>query len=116
MRAGSAEPGSSAPQEQPQDLVKEVTPQVLVMWGNVLYEQSAILSRKGSSEWKALLIDAVRKFKDAGCGAGDIKGALARHAAKDAAEVVKAAGVEVDDSAEGKAAEGEGVTASHGLA
>lgn len=116
VRAGSAEPGSSAPQEQPQDLVKEVTPQVLVMWGNVLYEQSAILSRKGSSEWKALLIDAVRKFKDAGCGAGDIKGALARHAAKDAAEVVKAAGVEVDDSAEGKAAEGEGVTASHGLA
>lgn len=124
VRAGTATPEAAAAtaSEPVQDLVKEVTPQVLVMWGNVLYEQSAILVRKGdkSDDWQDLLVDAVKKFKEAGCGVGDINGALSRHASKDAASVVAARGVTIEEEKKDDAAQDQkdsaAVTASPAVA
>lgn len=58
-----------------------VRSQVLVMWGNVLYEQSQVRAGQGK-EWQALLDDAVAKFREAKCSEEDIAGALASHVGK----------------------------------
>ena len=94
---GTAAP---APAEQEMDIEAEAKPQVLVMWGNVLYEQSALkVKRHGmDSDWKSELVDAVQKFKSAGCGDADISGALGRHpAGEDARSAIKAAGIEIQE-------------------
>ena len=52
--------------------------QVLVMWGNTLFEHSQMRARLGK-EWRSLLDDAVVKFKDAGCAQADIHQALKVH-------------------------------------
>ena len=52
--------------------------QVLVMWGNTLFEHSQMRARLGK-EWRSLLDDAVVKFKDAGCAQADIDQALKVH-------------------------------------
>jgi hypothetical protein len=53
--------------------------QVLVMWGNVLYEQSQVRAQQ-SLEWEGLLETAVAKFREAKCSEEDIAGALLSHA------------------------------------
>ena len=50
----------------------------LVMWGNVLYEQSQIQGILGK-EWKGLFEAAIEKFKEAGCDQNDIKSAIDNH-------------------------------------
>lgn len=50
----------------------------LVMWGNVLYEQSQILGALGK-EWKVLFESSIEKFKEAGCDQNDINSAIENH-------------------------------------
>lgn len=57
--------------------------QVLVMWGNQLYEHSQFRARRGG-EWQALLDRAVEKFNDAGCAQADVDSALAQHCGRKA--------------------------------
>ena len=52
--------------------------QVLVMWGNTLFEHSQMRARL-SKEWKSILDEAVVKFKEAGCAQADIDQALKVH-------------------------------------
>lgn len=59
-----------------------VRSQVLVMWGNVLYEQSQVRFNQ-KKEWQKLLDEAVEKFREAKCSEEDIAGALASHVAKE---------------------------------
>jgi hypothetical protein len=56
--------------------------QVLVMWGNVLYEHSQARVRNRRHDWEALLDAAVVKFSAAGCAQADVDAALALHASK----------------------------------
>jgi len=65
--------GEEAPAEEP-----SMKAQVLVMWGNTLFEHSQMRARL-KKEWKPLLDDAVVKFKDAGCAQADIDQALKVH-------------------------------------
>jgi len=60
-----------------------VRSQVLVMWGNVLYEQSQVRAQQ-SKPWEKALDEAVAKFREAKCSEDDISGALASHAGKKA--------------------------------
>jgi hypothetical protein len=75
--AGDAAEGEAAP--EPEASIKA---QVLVMWGNVLYEHSAARARAKRSDWQPLLDTAVEKFHAAGCSQADIDAALASHAGK----------------------------------
>jgi hypothetical protein len=79
-----------------------VRSQVLVMWGNVLYEQSQVRAQQ-SKPWETLLDDAVAKFREAKCSEDDISGALASHAGKKAqASVSLPPKKEAKTKAEGK--------------
>ena len=51
---------------------------VVVMWGNLLYEASQMRAAVGR-EWRGALDDAVAKFRAAGCPEPDIRQALANH-------------------------------------
>lgn len=50
----------------------------LVMWGNVMFEQSQILAVT-DGDWKKMLEEAIGKFKEAGCAEKDITQALRTH-------------------------------------
>lgn len=70
------------------------------MWGNVLYERSLLVYKKGEADpketWDKLLLEGVKKFKLANCADEEISSALNRHEAKDKAwEVVRAAGIKI---------------------
>jgi len=68
-----------APPPEPEPSIKA---QVLVMWGNVLYEHSQARVRAKRADWQAPLDEAVEKFNAAGCSQADITQALAVHASK----------------------------------
>eukprot|EP00951_Prasinocladus_malaysianus_P032619 scaffold318580_cov24-Prasinocladus_malaysianus.AAC.1 len=70
--------------EQPEEISFKA--QALVMWGNVLYEQSQVRAAVGK-EWKPLLDEAVVKFNEAGCQQADIRTALLNHMKKDEIEI-----------------------------
>mmetsp|Transcript_7816 Transcript_7816/g.14800 ORF Transcript_7816/g.14800 Transcript_7816/m.14800 type:complete len:667 (-) Transcript_7816:369-2369(-) len=76
---------AAAPTQPDEQLVRS---QVLVMWGNVLYEQSQVRAQQGK-EWEALLDEAVAKFREAKCSEDDINGALLLHAGKKGKEEPK---------------------------
>eukprot|EP00191_Tetraselmis_sp_GSL018_P019770 CAMPEP_0177592292 /NCGR_PEP_ID=MMETSP0419_2-20121207/8478_1 /TAXON_ID=582737 /ORGANISM="Tetraselmis sp., Strain GSL018" /LENGTH=632 /DNA_ID=CAMNT_0019083141 /DNA_START=169 /DNA_END=2066 /DNA_ORIENTATION=- len=61
--------------------------QALVMWGNVLYEQSQVRAAVGGKNWKELIDEAVAKFNEAGCQQSDIRTALLNHLKKDEIEI-----------------------------
>ena len=73
---------------QPTSLMQEGAPaepdeanawaNVVVMWGNLLYEASQMRAAVGR-EWRGALDDAVAKFRAAGCPEPDIRQALANH-------------------------------------
>uniref|UniRef100_A0A7S0MSF5 PB1 domain-containing protein n=1 Tax=Pyramimonas obovata TaxID=1411642 RepID=A0A7S0MSF5_9CHLO len=96
--AVDAEPAAAEKQEEKKPAEAEAAPgqadevlvrsQVLVMWGNVLYEQSQVRAQQGK-EWEPLLDTAVAKFREAKCSEDDISGALASHAGKKAQEPAK---------------------------
>ena len=71
--AAAGEAGGEAVAEEP-----SMRAQVLVMWGNTLFEHSQMCARL-SKEWRPLLDDAIAKFKDAGCAQADIDQALKVH-------------------------------------
>jgi hypothetical protein len=54
---------------------------VVVMWGNALFEASQLLAaaKEGEAAWKAPLDAAVAKFREAGCPEVDITAALRSH-------------------------------------
>jgi len=56
--------------------------QALIMWGNVLYEQSQICAGRGE-EWRGLLDRAVDKFHEAKCSDADVENALRTHSMGD---------------------------------
>eukprot|EP00958_Prasinococcus_capsulatus_P024829 scaffold3968_cov359-Prasinococcus_capsulatus_cf.AAC.6 len=60
------------------DVEAEATPQVLLMWGNVLYEQSALKVKRQLTDmdWKSELVQAVKKFRAAACNDQDIYAAV----------------------------------------
>lgn len=70
--AGEAGEGEAAAEEP------SMRAQVLVMWGNTLFEHSQMCARL-SKAWRPLLDDAIAKFKDAGCAQADIDQALKVH-------------------------------------
>ena len=65
--------GEEAPADEP-----SMKAQVLVMWGNTLFEHSQMRARL-SKQWKNILDEAVVKFKEAGCAQADIDQALKVH-------------------------------------
>ena len=86
LPAEDAEAAPKPPQETGE--VEEISfrAQALVMWGNVLYEQSQVRAAIGK-EWKAIVDDAVAKFNEAGCQQADIRTALLNHLKTDEIEI-----------------------------
>ena len=56
--------------------------QALIMWGNVMYEQSQIAAGR-DEEWRELLDRAVDKFHEANCSKADVENALRTHSMVD---------------------------------
>ena len=54
--------------------------QILVLWGNVLFERSQVKHFRDAKDWQADCDAAVAKFQDAGCVRTDIVRALKNHA------------------------------------
>ena len=91
--AAAAAEGKAAPAAEG-DLVEpepSLRAQVMVMWGNVLYEHSQSRVRAGRGGWEALLDEAVLKFGAAGCAPADVEAALAAHAGRIAQAAAAAA-------------------------
>jgi len=78
----AAPPPPPAEGVEPQEPEPSLRSQVLVMWGNVLYEHSQARVRQAREGWQALLDEAVRKFGAAGCAQVDVDAALAVHASR----------------------------------
>ena len=53
--------------------------QILVLWGNVLFERSQVKHHRDAKDWQADCDAAVAKFQDAGCVRADIVRALKNH-------------------------------------
>ena len=71
-----------------------VKAQILILWGNVLYEQSQVKHTRGDKNWRDDSVAAVAKFNEAGCAKQDIVRALLNHSSgewKEEAEAVKTA-------------------------
>ena len=56
-----------------------VKAQILILWGNVLYEQSQVKHSRSVKNWKDDAVAAIAKFNEAGCAKGDITRALMNH-------------------------------------
>ena len=52
---------------------------MLIMWGNALYEWSQVLAAINKSEWRAVLDTATEKFRASGAAETDIRAALKNH-------------------------------------
>jgi hypothetical protein len=63
-----------------------VKAQILVLWGNVLYEQSSVKFLRNEKSWKKDTSASVAKFNEAACPKTDIVRALQNHISKDWAE------------------------------
>lgn len=79
---------------------------VVVMWGNALYEASQMRAAVGANDWRPLLDAAAQKFRDAGCPEADVVAALRAH--------VKAGELDLPPIEEAKAA-GDKKTEAKGL-
>jgi hypothetical protein len=66
----------AAPAEEGQLSLKS---QILVLWGNVLFERSQVKHHRDAKDWQADCDAAVAKFQDAGCVRADIVRALMNH-------------------------------------
>jgi len=77
-KAAKEEPGGTPAEEEPAPEQPSAKAQVLVMWGNTLFEQSQMRAKTGEP-WRPLLDQAVEKFKEAGCAQADIDQALKVH-------------------------------------
>lgn len=79
-------PKAAAPAEGAAEEEISFRAQALVMWGNVLYEQSQVRAAV-SKDWKPLVEEAVVKFNEAGCQQGDIRTALLNHLKKEEIDI-----------------------------
>lgn len=59
-----------------------VKAQILILWGNVLYEKSQVKHARAMDDWKDDVDAAVAKFNEAGCAKGDIVRALVNHSSE----------------------------------
>lgn len=59
-----------------------VKAQILILWGNVLYEKSQVKHARAVDAWKDDADAAVAKFNEAGCAKGDIVRALVNHSSE----------------------------------
>jgi len=60
-----------------------VKAQILVLWGNILYERSSVKFLRNDKSWKKDTEDSVVKFNEAACAKGDIVRALQNHISKE---------------------------------
>ena len=60
-----------------------VKAQILVLWGNVLYERSSVKFLRNDKSWKKDTQSSVAKFNEAACAKGDIVRALQNHISKE---------------------------------
>ena len=115
-KAEAAVPADDRGKKQPQQpadgspITEEAGPwaNIMVMWGNALYEASqmhASVSLQNEKSWRPLLDSAVSKFRDAGCPESDIAAALGAHLA---AEKLDVPPLEGEGKEERKKEEGEG--------
>lgn len=100
--------GATKPTANENGEVEEISfrAQALVMWGNVLYEQSQVRAAVGK-EWKALVDEAVEKFNEAGCQKADIRTALLNHLKTSEIDIPPLPEAEAGKPAEAKAADAE---------
>jgi hypothetical protein len=121
-KAEAAVPADDRGKKQPQPpsdgspLTEEAGPwaNIMVMWGNALYEASqmhATVSLSNEKSWRPLLDSAVGKFRDAGCPEADITAALRAHLAAEKLDLPpleeEAAGAKEGEKEEGEKEEGE---------
>ena len=79
--AAAAETSTSGGEEGGEEKANElrVKSQILVLWGNVLFERSQVKHHRDAKDWQADCDAAVAKFQDAGCVRTDIVRALMNH-------------------------------------
>jgi len=86
-RAEAAVPADDRGKKQPAPPADGAPPEdeagpwanVVVMWGNALYEASQMRAAVGAADWRPLLDAAAAKFRDAGCPEADVLAALRAH-------------------------------------
>ena len=82
--AAAAETSTSGGEEGGEEKANElsVKSQILVLWGNVLFERSQVRRGREDGKWEDDTHAAVKKFNDAGCSKTDITRALMNHTSK----------------------------------
>jgi hypothetical protein len=82
--AAAAETSTSGGEEGGEEKANElsVKSQILVLWGNVLFERSQVRHGREDGKWEEDTHAAVKKFNDAGCSKTDITRALMNHTSK----------------------------------
>jgi hypothetical protein len=87
--------GDAAAAEAPAEEGLSLNAQILVLWGNVLFERSQVRHHREDKKWQADCDAAVAKFNSAGCSKADITRALMNHTSgtwKEEAKAEAAAG------------------------
>lgn len=74
-----AEASTSGDAAAPAEEGLSLKSQILVLWGNVLFERSQVKHHRDAKDWQADCDAAVAKFQDAGCVRADIVRALMNH-------------------------------------
>lgn len=74
-----AEASTSGDAAAPAEEGLSLKSQILVLWGNVLFERSQVKHHRDAKDWQADCDAAVAKFQDAGCVQADIVRALMNH-------------------------------------
>ena len=74
-----AEASTSGDAAAPAEESLSLKSQILVLWGNVLFERSQVKHHRDAKDWQADCDAAVAKFQDAGCVRADIVRALMNH-------------------------------------
>ena len=124
-KAEAAVPADDRGKKQPQQpadgspITEEAGPwaNIMVMWGNALYEASqmhAAVNLANEKAWRPLLDSAVAKFRDAGCPEADITAALRAHLAAEKLDLPPVEGSEEEkkgEEGEGEKKEGEAAAA-----
>lgn len=79
--SGTGEEGSTAAAPAEEGLGLKA--QILVLWGNVLFERSQVRHHREDKKWKEDCDAAVAKFNSAGCSKTDVVRALMNHTSGD---------------------------------
>ena len=74
--------GGEAPAAASEEEGLSLKSQILVLWGNVLFERSQVRHHREDKKWQEDCDAAVAKFNSAGCSKSDITRALMNHTSK----------------------------------